>query len=611
MSNIRWIVSRAGKVKGLLLLASLLMTLESLSYLAQVGLQQTMIDDVLIEGRADRFWPTLLLIAASYAMYALLFTFGPHTLHHSVARVRRRLAQELMNRLHRIPIGVLQKERTASYVYHFSNDLQTAATMAGGELPRLFQQGTNVIVLVFVIYAASPALLLAVAAAALLYVALGKTFAAGRKQAASEVNRTRSALLVHMEEGVSSTREVVAFHRQAWEAANYYKLYGNYYASVMREGKLVNKQSLVSDPLRWGAVLLVLLYGGILVLDGALSLGMFVITFQFTSRFIDSFHGLYQYALGLSGKMASVERLRGFLEGEAIGTEGRRLDGPVASIRFDRVTFAYGDDREPVLRGIDLDIPVGRKVAFVGTSGGGKSTIAGLLVRYFEPDSGRLLVNGAPIADWARDEWMKRVAIVFQEPYLLPDTIRTNLLLGLDGVPEEKLTETCKAMHIHDFIAGLPEGYDTVIGERGVTLSGGQRQRLALARALLRDPELLLLDEATSSLDLETERLVQERLDRLREGRTTITIAHRLSTVRNADVIFVLDRGRLAESGSHDELLQAGGVYRELVWKERSGNGDGSRDEAMEEAADMPPPDKYGKRGDRHDVRIERGRDRD
>jgi ABC-type multidrug transport system fused ATPase/permease subunit len=567
MANWRWVWSHVYKVKGMLLLSIMLMAVEALSNLATVWFQQSMIDDVLLGGQSSRFWPILLEIAVAYLVYSLLFTFGPHTIHLSIAKIRSSMSSELMKFMYRIPIGKLQKERTANYVYHFTNDLQTCANMGGSDLPRLTQQLVSAVTIMIMMAIASPFMLGAMFLLIGLYVALSKIFAYSRKQASSLVNRHKSDLLVLLEEGVSSTREVVAFHRQDWEKDLYHQKFNSYFSSVMKEGKLINKQLLLTDPLKWGAVLFVLMYGGILVLQGQLSLGMFVIIFQFTNRMMDSFNGLYQFVMGLSSKLASVERVRSVLEGEQVTEGSLNLQESIGKIRFDQVSFRYGE--QPVLDLLDVTLIAGQKIAFVGSSGGGKSTIASLLVRFFDTTEGTIHVNNTPLRSIQRAEWMDRVTLVFQEPFLFPDTIRSNLLLGRNDIPEERIIEICKAMLIDDYISALPLGYDTVIGERGVTLSGGQRQRLALARAVLRDTEVLILDEATSSLDMESERQIQANLDQLRRDRMTIIIAHRLSTIRNADLIVVIDRGSVAEQGTHDELMLNDSVYRSLTKKQQ------------------------------------------
>lgn len=186
-------------------------------------------------------------------------------------------------------------------------------------------------------------------------------------------------------------------------------------------------------------------------------------------------------------------------------------------------------------------------------------------MRFHEPTEGHVVVDGVPLRDVIRQDWTDRVAIVFQDPYLFPDTLRNNLLMGGEGIDEQQMIEACRMACIDEWIAALPQGYDTVIGERGVTLSGGQRQRVALARAILKNPEILILDEATSALDLETERQVMEALDAARQGRATVVIAHRLSTIQNADIIYVMNQGSIAEQGTHEELMVKQGVYERLV----------------------------------------------
>ncbi|MBD2843886.1 ABC transporter ATP-binding protein [Paenibacillus sp. IB182496] len=562
MKTLKWIWRYARQAKGLLALAVVLMAVESLSALAAVALQQRMIDDVLLSGAHARFWPTLALIGAAYLVHSLLFTFGPHVIHLTVARLRLALGETLMQRLFRLPTATMQQSRTASYVYHFTHDLQTCAHLGASDLPRLVQQVVTALAVIGIMAAASPMMLLAMLGFTALYALLGRRFAPLRKQAAAAVAERRSALLVQLEEGVASTREVVAYHREAWEAERYAGKFGSYFGQVVREGKLINKQLLLSDPLKWGSLLFVLMYGGMLVMDNQLSVGLFVVAVQFTTRLMESLSGVYQYAMDLSGKLAAADRIRAIVEGARDGEGVQPIDGPIRDIAFRAVEFRY--DEQPVLRGLELVVTAGQKIALVGPSGGGKSTVASLLARFFEPDAGTLAVSGVPLERIRREAWSERVTIVFQEPYLFPDSIRMNLLLGRQQ-PPERVEEVCRAMQIHDVIAALPEGYDTVIGERGVTLSGGQRQRLALVRAVLRDPEVLVLDEATSALDLKTERRVQDSLDRLRAGRTTIVIAHRLSTVRNADRIYVIDGGQAVAHGTHDELLRSSALYRGYV----------------------------------------------
>ncbi|MGZ4111525.1 MAG: ABC transporter ATP-binding protein, partial [Tumebacillaceae bacterium] len=210
------------------------------------------------------------------------------------------------------------------------------------------------------------------------------------------------------------------------------------------------------------------------------------------------------------------------------------------------------------------DFPIGRKVAIVGASGSGKSTVAQLLVRLYDPMEGKVRINERSLQDYQKGDWLKRLSLVPQEPYFFPESIRTNLLLGRENISEEQLRTACEIAQIQELIDELPEGLDTIIGERGISLSGGQRQRLAIARAILPEPDILLLDEGTSALDVETERLVQKALDEHRRGRTTIFIAHRLSTIENADLIYVMDHGSVVEAGTHAELMQGETKYREL-----------------------------------------------
>ena len=310
---------------------------------------------------------------------------------------------------------------------------------------------------------------------------------------------------------------------------------------------------------------LVYLFAGLS--PGAVTIGTLVAFTTLQTRLFWPIQSLLNVGVDIQTSMALFERVFEYLDLPVDLREGRHeLRGVRGEVRFEDVWFAYED--EPTLRGVDLDVPAGSKLALVGETGSGKTTVGYLAARLYDPERGRITLDGVDVRDLRFSSLADAVGVVSQETYLFHASVRENLRFARSDATDLEIEEAARAAQIHDTIAALPEGYETVVGERGFRFSGGERQRIAIARTILRNPPVLVLDEATSALDVQTERAVGEALERLEEGRTTIVIAHRLSTVREADQIAVLDGGAVAERGTHDELLAAGGRYAELVLRD-------------------------------------------
>ncbi|MDJ0972954.1 MAG: ABC transporter ATP-binding protein [Planctomycetota bacterium] len=316
-------------------------------------------------------------------------------------------------------------------------------------------------------------------------------------------------------------------------------------------------------------MMLLLVGGGLLVLTGTLNvqpallfafLMMAAAMYQPFKRFVRNLNNLLD-------SMAAIERTTAYLEmpiGRVDPPNAKPFAGVRDAIRFENVGFAYVAD-QPVLHDVSFEIPRGATVALVGPSGGGKSTICDLLLGFYQPTAGRIAVDGEDLEQFKRESYLQRAAMVGQSPFLFHDTIRENIRQGRPGATDAEIEEAAQAAYIHDDILAQDGGYDAEVGEEGIRLSGGQRQRITIARALVRDPDVLVLDEATASLDTASEQAVQAALDALREGRTTLVVAHRLSTIRDADQILVVADGRIANQGTHEELIAHGGLYAELV----------------------------------------------
>jgi subfamily B ATP-binding cassette protein MsbA len=370
----------------------------------------------------------------------------------------------------------------------------------------------------------------------------------------------------HLQETVSGVRQVKAAAAERFEAMRFRALTDLYFRNVVRTERIRALASPLSESMAAVGTVLLLWFGGRMVIQGALTPGAFITFIGISLKLYQPAKWLSKFPATVQPGLSAAERFFEFLDTplEMVDQPGARVFETVQdAVRFENVSFHYTNDA-PVLNGVTLTARRGTVTALVGPSGAGKTTLVDLIARFYDPTEGRITIDGIDMRDFSVKSLRHMMGVVTQETVLFHDTVRSNIAYALPDSTQDAVERAARAANAHDFIMQMPDGYDTILGERGTRLSGGQRQRIAIARAILRDPPILIFDEATSALDSESERLVQEAIEHLLEGRTVFVIAHRLSTIMNADQILTMEDGRIIQSGTHDELLAEGGLYRKL-----------------------------------------------
>ena len=521
-------------------------------------------------------WTCLLGFAFVYLAFSFLSNLCRYAAQFVISPMRNgivmRLRDDIYHKVTILPVSYFNSRRRGDIISRMSNDLSDIEWGVLTSIISLGKDPVNIIVFAAVLIFISPRLFLYFLIIMPVAVWLISVIGSSLRRSAAKGQSGLGHLFAILEESLSGIRTVKSFAQEQLSTDRFDNANQSYARRMIHVATRRELSSPLSEVLLTIGLAFILILGGLAVLQGELLSSVFVLFVILFARLVPPVQSIVRVYNNLQKANAAAVRIFEIMDADETIIEKDHpvvLDGFTSTVEYRDVSFAYrtGPDTDPVyvLRNINLTIPCGQTIAIVGPSGAGKTTLVDLLPRFYDSTQGDILIDGIPVRDLNINSLRAQIGLVSQDCILFNDTVANNIAFGRTGHSPEQVHQAAMIAHADEFISQLPQGYDTNIGDSGITLSGGQRQRLSIARAVLKDPPILILDEATSALDTESERAVQQALNRLMQGRTCIVIAHRLSTIRHADHIIVMDKGVIVESGTHDQLIARQGLYHRLV----------------------------------------------